>query len=119
MVGSKTPALQKVAFAMFLKVMAKHITIEPEWVAHSKNQQANYLSRLVDWDDWQLHPDIFGELELGPHSVDRFASYYNTQLPQFNSRFWNLGTKAVNDFTCNWQDELNWWCPHLIWSHGQ
>lgn len=47
----------------------------------------------------------------GPHTIDRFASYFNTQLPRFNSRFWNPGSEAVDTFTCNWEGENNWWCP--------
>ena len=56
---------------------------------------------------------MFEELDRdwGPHTVDRFASYYNAHLPRFNSRFWNPGTEAVDAFTCDWHDEVNWWCP--------
>ena len=47
----------------------------------------------------------------GPHNIDRFASFFNTQLPRFNSRYWNPGTEGVDAFTCDWQGENNWWCP--------
>jgi len=52
----------------------------------------------------------------GPHSVDRFANPDNAQLDQFNSRFWSMGSEAVDAFTCSWADENNWWCPaiHLV-----
>ena len=112
-VGSKSAALQKEAFAIFSFSLANKIRIEPEWIPRDENQQADYLSRIVDYDDWQIHPEIFAQLDSdwGPHSIDRFASFHNTQLPRFNSRFWNPGTKAVDAFTCNWQDENNWWCP--------
>ena len=49
----------------------------------------------------------------GPHLIDRFASYFNTQLPRFNSRFWNPTSEAVGAFTCNWGGENNWWCPPM------
>ena len=49
----------------------------------------------------------------GHHTVDRFASYYNTQLPRFNSRFWNPGSEGVDAFTCDWRDENNWMCPPI------
>ena len=48
---------------------------------------------------------------MGPHTVDRFASHYNSQLPWFNSQFWNPGSKAVDTFTLDWSDENNWLCP--------
>ena len=49
----------------------------------------------------------------GPYTIDRFASFYNTQLPRFNSRFWNPGSEAVDAFTCDWGGENNWWCPPI------
>ena len=74
---------------------------------------ADYLSRIVDHDDWSLDHTIFEliDYEWGPHTVDRFANHYNTQLPRFNSRFWNPGTEAVDAFTSDWQDDNNWLCP--------
>ena len=68
---------------------------------------------IRDHDDWSVHPDNFQRLERmwGPHTVDRFASLFNSQLPRFNSRFWNPGSEAVDAFTCDWLGENNWWCP--------
>nr|XP_006819126.1 PREDICTED: uncharacterized protein LOC102809450 [Saccoglossus kowalevskii] len=44
----------------------------------------------------------------GPHSIDRFASCHNAQLPRFNSAAWNPGTEAVDAFCQNWSTENNW-----------
>ena len=77
------------------------------------NQVADYLSRIVDEDDWMVHPMIFHQLDelWGPHTVDRFANVNNRQLERFNSRFWDPETEAVDAFTVNWGDDINWWCP--------
>jgi len=58
-------------------------------------------------------PGTFQELDAqwGPHTVDRFASYYNKQLSRFNSRFWNPGSESVDAFTCDWALDNNWLCP--------
>ena len=58
------------------------ISIEPEWVPRSSNEQADYLSRIVDFDDWSVSPHIFRFLDLkwGPHSIDRFADEHNHYL---------------------------------------
>ena len=79
----------------------------------SSYERADFLSRIVDYDDWYINPDVFAWLDLlwGPHTVDRFADYDNCQLPRFNSRCWNPGSKAVYAFTVNWSGENNWWCP--------
>ena len=99
--------------AIFSTTIANSITIEPEWIPRARNEMADYLSRIVDYDDWSLDHMIFELVgnEWGPHTVDRFASHYNTQLPRFNSWFWNPGTEAVNAFMCDWQDDNNWLCP--------
>ena len=80
-----------------------------------QNEQADYISRLVDYDDWMLNPEIFHMLDAmwGPHTIDRFANIFNNQLIRFNSRFWDPTTEAVDAFTCNWAGENNWWCPPL------
>ena len=53
------------------------------------------------------------EMDWIPRS---FASSYNALLPRFHSRFWSPGCEAVDIFTVNWGNELNWWVPplHLI-----
>ena len=92
-----------------------HISLEPEWIPRELNERADLLSRIVDYDDWQLNPAVFRELDAawGPYSVDRFASFHNCQIPRFNSRCWNPGSEAVDAFTVNWNGENNWWCPPL------
>ena len=60
-----------------------------------------------------INPLVFKQIDLlrGPHSVDRFASHLNAQLPGFNSRFLCPRAEAVDAFTVNWSGENNWWCP--------
>ncbi len=73
------------------------------------------MSGPTDYDDWLLIPAVFAQLDAvwGPHTVDRFASFHNYQLPRFNSRCWNPGSEAVDAFTVNWAGENNWWCPPI------
>jgi len=114
-VGSKTHVLQKEALLVFSLCVAHNVAIEPEWTPRSENQLADFISHIQDWDDWQLNPNVFNWLNFqwGPCSVDRFASYYNTQLPRFNSRYCNPGSEAIDAFTCDWSGEMNWWCPPI------
>ena len=83
-------------------LMNRAIHIEPEWIPREQNEIANYISRIVDYDDWFVNPAVFAWVnELwGPHTVDRFASHYNTQLPRFNSRFMCQGNSmpSVRNF---------------------
>jgi hypothetical protein len=46
----------------------------------------------------------------GPHTIDRFASDYNTTCV-FNSKYWCPGTTGINAFDQHWGQENNWIVP--------
>ena len=52
--------------------------LEVEWIPRVKNEYADTISRITDYDDWGIDPAIFGILDIawGPHIVDCFASPY-------------------------------------------
>ena len=50
-VGSRKPNLQAEALAIFAMALANHVRIEPEWIPRDNNQKADYISRIVDYDD--------------------------------------------------------------------
>ena len=112
-VGSRKPELHAIVLKVLALAVQSQICIEPEWVPRELNEQADYLSRIFDYDDWFLNPTVFAELDAawGPHTVDRFADFHNRQTQRFNSRCWNPGAEAVDAFTVNWAGENNWWCP--------
>lgn len=114
-VGSKQAHLQSIAVRIFSLSVHWQIRLESEWIPRELNDQADYLSHIIDFDDWMLNPQVFFQLDVewGPHTIDRFASSYNAQLPRFNSRCWNRRSEAVDAFTVNWADENNWWCPPI------
>ena len=114
-VGSRKPKLQAEVLSIFSLALTNQVRIEPEWIPRRQNQKADYIIKLMDYDDWSLDPGIFEQLDSrwGHHTIDRFASYYNTQLPRFNSRFWNPGLESIDAFTCDWNDENNWLCPPI------
>ena len=114
-VGSRKPHIQAEALRVFHLAVQYQIHLEPSWIPREENECADYISRIVDLDDWQLNPFVFGMLDsrYGPHTVDRFASTYNTQLQRFNSRYWNPGSEAVDAFTVDWGGENNWLCPPI------
>ena len=41
---------------MLALAVQSQIRIEPEWIPRELNEQADYLSRIVDYDDWFLNP---------------------------------------------------------------
>ena len=63
-VGSGISGLQSEAKRIFEVCVQHGISIEPEWLPRSSNEQADYLSRIVDFDDWFVSPHIFRFLDL-------------------------------------------------------
>ena len=115
-VGSMKEDLQCLALRIFSMCLLSCITLEVEWIPRSANDRADFLSRIVDYDDWRVNRDYFllAEEKWGPHSVDRFANHENTQLPRFNSRFWCPGTEAVDAFSVSRAGENNWLVPPIF-----
>ena len=73
------------------EVCFKHgIKLEVDWVPRSLNERADFISRIIDHDDWIIIDGcIFQAINFSwsPHSVDCFASQENANLPRFHSRF--------------------------------
>jgi len=111
--GSRIPDLQKIAVNMLLLCRAQNIVLWPVWLSRSANTIADSMSRSPERDDWALLPSCFDDLDAlwGPHTVDRFATHYNAQLPQFNSKVWCPGTSGINCFLQDWSTDNNWLCP--------
>ena len=45
------------------------------------------------------------------HTIDRFASHCNAQVPRFNSKFSSPGCSRVHALAQDWLDENNCVCP--------
>ena len=43
--------------------MCQNICLEPEWIPRERNELADYISRIIDNDDWFLDPAVFAALD--------------------------------------------------------
>lgn len=113
--GSMKEKLQNIALSIFSICLKKGISINIEWIPRKENVKADYISRIVDYEDWGVSVAFFQFMnELwGPYTVDRFASSENTKLGRFNSLFWNVNAEAVDAFSQNWEGENNWLVPPI------
>ena len=113
--GSSKDHLQSEAVSIFNICCNHGISIEMEWIPRSQNDQADFLSRIYDADDWGLSPLSFHRIDSvwGPHAIDRFANHVNAKLPRFNSIFWNPGSECIDTFVMNWSGENNYACPPI------
>ena len=59
-VGSMNFNLHKLASDIFSFCFKFGIDLDIEWVPRSLNEKADYLGKVVDYDDWELAPEFFG-----------------------------------------------------------
>ena len=88
--GSSVAHLQQIAVDIFSFCLTNSVSFQTQWIPRAENELADYLSRIVDPDDWMLSPDLFKLID-----VDRMACSYNSHLPRFNSKFWCPGTDTA------------------------
>jgi hypothetical protein len=90
--------------------------IHTVWISREQNTPADYLSRILDiddWADWAISTEFFQFIDElgGPHSVDRFASSNNAKTKLLNSLYWNPGSLGVNSFNSDWSQDINLLVP--------
>ena len=113
--GGSVPHLSRIATKIHSFLLQHRCYLVASHIAGVENVLADSLSRRTDRaeQDWSLHPEVFQELEtlFGPHHYDRFASALNSQLPLFNSRYWDIGTAGVDAMNQSWQGMNNYMNP--------
>ena len=112
--GGPSRVLTSIARAIWTLAVENGISINCKHIAGKDNVIADRLSRLPDKHDWRLHPRIFMYLDSlwGPHTIDRFASYLNCQLPVYNSRFADPHSSGIDALAqTNWGQHNNYVNP--------
>ena len=105
--------LHLLAVDIFHTAKENNIEIEAEWIPRSLNERADYLSKIVDYDDWPVKDCYFQAATScwGPCSVDCFASYKNRKVPRFYSKFFNPDSLGVDSLAFSWVGETCWLVP--------
>ena len=96
--GSINEHLHILALDIFQTAKDNKIDIEVECIPRTQNERADYLSKIVDYDDWTVKDCYFYAVisVWGPCSVDRFASYKNRKVPRFSSKYFTLDSLGVD-----------------------
>ena len=112
-VGSKKECLNEIGLEILDVCVSNDIRVVPLWIPRSINVQADRLSRCFDCDDWGIQWWVYLSLDLqwGPHTYDRFASFYNRKCEKFSSKFWCKEAQSVDAFKDSWLNENNWIVP--------
>ena len=111
--GSMKTELQSIALCIFQNCMQNNISIDLEWVPRTDNDKADYISRIIDYDDWGVVDELFIYLDSlwGPHEIDWFANDDNHKLTVFYSRYWTVNSMGIDAFTMNWHGVNGWFVP--------
>ena len=87
--GSTKKALQDITVSIFVLCFQTQISIDITWIPRSLNDKADFLSKLVDYNDWIVSPEFLNFMNemWGPFDIDRFANFkildYHDLVPYF------------------------------------
>ena len=114
--GSMKPPLLEMALEIFNITKQYGICLSVSWLKREDNDRADAYSRIIDFDDWGVHPGWFAHIcrIFGAMTFDRFADKHNTKLDLFNSRFFCKEAQATDAFTQDWGGHENWLVPPLF-----
>jgi hypothetical protein len=75
-----------------------NIHVGPRYIKSAANTSADKLSRHLDSDEWQRDPSVFHAMDtqLGPHTIDRFASALNMLHSRYNANLLDPSCEAVD-----------------------
>ena len=111
--GGPSTDLTDLAVSVWAVAAESGLTLSFAHIAGQNNQEADLLSRTPDKHNWMLNPGIFQLIDFlwGPHTVDRFATLQNSQLPRFNSRYFEPLSEGIDALAQNWTNENNFVNP--------
>ncbi|CAG2246252.1 unnamed protein product [Mytilus edulis] len=112
-ISSDSQSVHTILHMIILNMNKFNVSLEVEWIPRAENEIADYISRIIDTDDWGVAVHVFEYLDSlwGPHEIDWFASDHNHRLPVFYSRYWNVHSMGIDAFTVNWQGINGWYVP--------
>ena len=75
-VGSMRHDLHIIAINIFNLCAANNIKLEIQWIPRNELEKADFFSRIIDIDDWQISHGLFRFLDnsWGLHTVDCFPN---------------------------------------------
>ena len=61
--GSRKLELQSIALDIFSVCLLNNISLFPHWIPRDMNETADFVSKLVDYDDWFVSHEFFKTLD--------------------------------------------------------
>lgn len=113
--GSMKDDSQRLMCRSFHACREHDILLQVDWIPRKLNETADFFSKWVDVDDWQISESCFRWLDFkfGPHTLDAFANSYNAKVARFRSKLWVKGSTAIDAFSLSWSEENMWLVPPI------
>ncbi|XP_068204679.1 uncharacterized protein [Palaemon carinicauda] len=113
--GSMKVELQSIAIDIFRFCIAKSILLEIEWIPRTMNEKADYLSKIIDIDDWGISFEIFDMIQarFGNIHIDWFAFEHNAKLNSYYSRYWSPTCNGIDAFSEHWGGKFGLFVPPI------
>lgn len=113
--GSMKVHLHKLAVDIFCCAKENSIALDVEWIPRTLNEKADYLSKIVDYEDWKVKNIYFDSIvsHWGLCTLDCFASSENCKVARFYSKFFNPGSLGVDCLAFSWSGEFCWLVPPI------
>ena len=110
---TRSPELMHLLRRVHYLIDSLGVSLTVKYIASEENSQADALSRGSPFDELILRPAAFADLEarFGPHTIDRYASRLNAQLPRYNTLLPALGSAGAAALTQDWGGENNYVFP--------
>jgi hypothetical protein len=118
--GSSKFRLQNYAKFCFNICRDYNITLKTVWIPRCLNNAADFLSKMVDYEDYTVQHWFYQlaiQLSGFVPNFDRFANNWNAKCENFNSLTYCVGSKGVNAFSYSWGGKAKNWLfppPRLI-----
>ena len=114
--GSMKEHLHILALDIFQTAKDNKIDIEVEWIPRNQNERTDYLSKIVDYDEWTVKDCYFHAVTSvwGPCSVDCFASYKNRKVPRFYCKYFNPDSLGLDSLAYSGVGETCWLVPPAL-----
>ena len=103
--GTHSPQLMKLTSQIWKWCLDRRLILSAEHLPGKLNQVADQESRMLgDSSEWRLNPEVFNLLmrQLGPCTVDLFASRLTAQLKQYMSWKPDPGALATDALSQQW-----------------
>ena len=56
---SMKPYLQDLALDLFTSCLSNRITVDIQWIPRTENQEADAISKRINYDDWETAQVLF------------------------------------------------------------